>query len=72
MVIDDGVPRKIANDENLRFRGTLGLLCEAIREDQLTVGMVERLADDLLIGTYYLPFKRGGFREWAAGQGLIS
>jgi len=35
------------------------------------VSMVESLADDLLSGTYHLPFEPGGFRNWAAGQGLI-
>ena len=71
MIIDDRVPRKIADDEKLHARGTLALLCEAIRERQLTVSMVESLADDLLSGTYHLPFEPGGFRNWAAGQGLI-
>jgi len=72
MIIDDRVPRKIADDEKLHARGTLALLCEAIREGQLTVSMVESLADDLLTGTYHLPFKPGGFRVWATWQGLIN
>lgn len=71
LVLDDGAPRRIAKEEKIPFTGTLGLLCEAIRENQLKVSMVESLADDLLIGTYFLPFKRGGFREWAETEGLI-
>ncbi|MBD4635670.1 nucleotide-binding protein, partial [Xanthomonas citri pv. citri] len=51
--------------------GTLGLLCEAIRKEQLTVPMVESLADDLIMGDYRLPFGPGGFKCWAEQQGLL-
>lgn len=59
MIVDDRVPRKIADDEKLRARGTLALLCEAIREGQLTVSMVESLADDLLTGYLSLTIQTG-------------
>ena len=53
------------------LRKTLGLLGEEIRENKLTLSMVEDLADDLLIGDYYLPFSRGGLRHWALQKGPI-
>lgn len=71
LVIDDSVPRKIANEDKLTLTGTLGLLCKAIREDQLTISMVEGLTDDLVMGTYHLPFGPGGFRVWAESEGLL-
>lgn len=71
LVLDDAVPRKIASEEGFAVTGTLGLLCEAIRRDHLTVGMVEQLADDLLSGDYRLPFGPGGFRKWASEQGML-
>lgn len=71
LVLDDATPRRIAQDEGLRVTATLPLLCEAIRAKQLTVPLVEALADDLIIGTYYLPFQPGGFRRWALENGLL-
>ena len=70
-VLDDSVPRTIAGEEGIRVTATLPLLCNAIREGQLTVLMVEKLADDLIAGDYYLPFSPGGFRTWAYEEGLI-
>ena len=70
-VLDDSVPRTIAEEEGIRVTATLPLLCNAIREGQLTVPMVESLADDLIAGDYYLPFGPGGFRKWACEEGLI-
>ncbi|WP_369371255.1 nucleotide-binding protein [Promicromonospora sp. Populi] len=71
LVLDDATPRRIAQDEGLRVTATLPLLCEAIRAKQLTVPLVEALADDLIIGTYYLPFQPGEFRRWALEHGLL-
>lgn len=71
LIIDDRVPRKHAARDGLDCRGTLALLCEAIREGKLAVDMVEHLADDLLAGQYRLPFEPGEFRVWAGEQGLI-
>ena len=71
LVIDDGAARQIAKEEKLEFTGTLGLLVQGIQEGRLTVAMVEDLADDLITGEYRLPFKRGGFRAWADGEGLL-
>lgn len=70
-VLDDRVPRTIAEEDAIRVTATLPLLCNAIREGKLTVLMVEALADDLLTGAYYLPFGLGGFRRWAFEEGLI-
>lgn len=61
LVIDDAVARQVATEHQLRIRGTLGLLCQAIREKQLAVPMVEAVADDLISGDHRLPFTRGGF-----------
>lgn len=71
LVLDDAVPRQIAQDEGLNVTATLPLLCQAIRMKQLTVPLVEALADDLIVGSYYLPFGPGGFRQWALENGLI-
>lgn len=71
LVLDDNVARAIAEEDGLRVTCTLSLLCNAIREGRLTVSMVEKLADDLITGDYYLPFSRGGFRSWAYQEGLI-
>lgn len=66
VVLDDNVARLIAKEDGIRVASTLALLCNAIREGQLTVPLVEKLADDL-----YLPFGPGGFRQWAHQEGLI-
>ncbi|MDP9851717.1 nucleotide-binding protein [Corynebacterium lowii] len=71
VVIDDGAPRRIAAEEKIEKTGTLGLLCKAVREERLTVEMVESLTDDLLAGEYYLPFGPGEFWAWAKEQGVI-
>lgn len=71
IVLDDQAARSIASDEGIPVTATLPLLCTAIRDGQLTVPMVEKLADDLLSGDYFLPFGRGGFRQWALEQGLV-
>lgn len=70
-VLDDVAPRTIAEEEGIEKTGTLGLLCRAIREERLTVAMVERLTDDLIAGCYYLPFGPGEFYPWARQRGLI-
>lgn len=69
VVLDDSSPRAIAEAASIRVTATLPLLCRGIRESQLTVPMVESLADDLLAGVYYLPFRKGGFRQWALQEG---
>lgn len=68
-VIDDGAGRKAAVRHGVALRPTLALLCEAIRQDLLTVRLVSALADDLLIGAYRLPFGPGGFEKWLADNG---
>lgn len=71
LVLDDAVPRQIAEDEGLRVTATVPLLCDAIREKQLTIVMVESLADHLLEGEYFLPFSKGGFRQHVLENGLL-
>jgi predicted nucleic acid-binding protein len=71
MVLDDSTPRAIADEEGLAVTVTVQLLCDAIRAGMLTVPMTEQLADELIMGKYYLPFGRGGFRLFALQQGLI-
>jgi len=71
LVLDDREAYAIGESEGLNVTATLPLLCQAIREEQLTVAMVEALADDLISGEYHLPFGGGGFRTWALEQGLI-
>ncbi|WP_181811155.1 nucleotide-binding protein [Streptomyces ipomoeae] len=71
LVLDDAVPRQIAEDERIKVTATVPMLCEAVRAKQLTMVMVEQLADDLLEGDYFLPFGRGGFRQHVLEHGLL-
>ena len=71
VILDDSTPRAIGEEEGMEVEVTLTLLCQAIREKQLTFSMVEALADDLLAGEYFLPFKKGGFRMWALEEGAL-
>ncbi len=70
-MIDDGPARKIARDNDVTHTCTLGLLCEALRENLLTIDLISTVADHLLEGEYRLPFGTGGFAKWAHDQGLI-
>lgn len=69
-VVDDGAAHRAAARRCVSVRRTLGLLCEAIRRDLLTVPLVSAVADDLLVSEYRLPFEPGGFAKWAAENGL--
>lgn len=71
LVLDDSTPRSMAEDRGLPVTATVPILCSAIREKKLTTPMVESLADDLLSGSYYLPFKAGGFRAHVLENGLL-
>ncbi len=71
MVIDDSTPREIAEAEGLRVTATVPILCDAIRAKQLTLPMVEHVADELLANEYYLPFGPGGFRRHVLENGLL-
>jgi predicted nucleic acid-binding protein len=71
LVLDDAVPRTIAEEEGLLVTATVPLLCRAVRESKLTLTMVEKVADDLLAGQYHLPFGPGGFRRHALENGLV-
>ena len=71
VVIDDATPRAIAEEKGIKVTATVPLLCAAIRTKQLTLVMVEALADDLLKGEYYLPFGPGGFRQHVLQNGLL-
>lgn len=70
-VVDDGAARRAARVRGVRYKPTLSLLCDAIRQDLLTVRLVSALADDLLAGVYRLPFGPGGFEKWAGDNGLL-
>lgn len=72
VVIDDSVPRRIAEESHIRVTATVPLLCDAIRAELLTLTMVEKLADDLLESKYYLPFGPGGFRQHVVENGLLA
>jgi Predicted nucleic acid-binding protein, contains PIN domain len=71
VVIDDATPRQIAKEKGIQVTATVPLLCEAIRAKKLTTVMVEELADNLLEGQYYLPFRPGGFRQHVLENGLL-
>ncbi|WP_245679542.1 hypothetical protein [Actinomadura hibisca] len=69
-VLDDRVAKRLGEQRKVEVRGTLGLLCEAIRQGLLTVPLVSAVADDLLMNRYRLPFGPGGFARWAEENGL--
>ena len=69
--MDDGTARKAARDFGMPLRPTLSLLCEAVRQELLTVKLVSALADDLLATQYRLPFTSGGFEHWASDNGML-
>lgn len=70
-VVDDGAGRRAARENGILLKPTLSLLCDAIRQDLLTVKLVSVLADDLLVSQYRLPFPVGGFETWANENGLF-
>jgi predicted nucleic acid-binding protein len=70
-VLDDGPGRKAATARGVQCQGTLALLCEAVREGQLTLPLISALADHLLESEYRLPFSRGGFEQWARKNDLL-
>lgn len=71
VVLDDAVPRRLAEERGFRVTATVPLLCQAVREGRLTLSMVEKVADDLISGEYFLPFGPGEFRRYALEAGLI-
>jgi predicted nucleic acid-binding protein len=71
LVIDDSTPRTIAEEKGLSVTATVPILCDAIRAKQLTLPLVEDLADALLEGDYFLPFGPGGFRDHVLENGLL-
>jgi predicted nucleic acid-binding protein len=70
-IIDDGPARRVAQINKVKYRGTLGLLCDAIRESLLSIDLASAVADHLLESEYRLPFKRGEFKKWVHDQGLL-
>lgn len=70
-VVDDRVARNVATARNVTVKGSLGLMCDAIRDGLLTVPLVSAIADDLLAGEYRLPFAPGGFARWAQENDLF-
>ncbi|GAA4392531.1 hypothetical protein [Tsukamurella soli] len=70
-VVDDGAARTAAQEMRIARKGTLALLCDAIRGGLLTIDLVSDIADHLLATTYRLPFAPGGFERWASEQGLV-
>lgn len=69
-IVDDRTAVHVAGERGVRVRRTLGLLCDAIRDELLTVPLVSAVADDLLANSYRLPFGPGGFAQWAEQEGL--
>ncbi|WP_030173171.1 hypothetical protein [Spirillospora albida] len=64
-IIDDGAARNAAGRKKVTYRGTLGLLCDGVRDGLLTLDLVSELADQLIEGDYRLPFAPGEFKTWA-------
>ncbi|HMR49169.1 MAG TPA: hypothetical protein PKE40_07875 [Arachnia sp.] len=71
-LLDDHAGVKAGMAAGVTVRRTLGLLCDAIQQGQLTIDMVSGLADSLLESGYRLPMPPGGFARWAIESGRIS
>src|SRR5882672_2755465 len=56
-IIDDGPGRKAARSTGVPCQGTLGLLCDAVRDGHLSPELISTVADHLLESDYRLPFK---------------
>lgn len=69
-VVDDGVANRLAKKSNVACTRTLALLCEAIREDILTLDYVVDLVDEML-AHYRFPFGHGEFIRWAEENNLF-
>jgi predicted nucleic acid-binding protein len=70
-IIDDSAGYKAGTANGVSARRTLGLLCDAVENELLTLGMVSAVADSLLQTDYRLPFLPGGFAQWAAATGRL-
>lgn len=70
-VIDDAAGRRAAERHRVALRPTLALLVDGLRAGLLTIPLVSALADDLIAGSYRLPFEAGGFEKWVADNGLL-
>lgn len=71
-VVDDQAGAKAGGAAGVAIRRTLGLLCDAVEDGQLTLPMVSAVADALLETNYRLPFPPGGFAKWAIESGRIT
>ena len=69
-VVDDGVANRLAKESDVTCTRTLALLCEAIREDILTLDSVSELVDEM-VAYYRLPFGPGEFARWAEENSLF-
>ena len=71
-VLDDNVAYTVGQRAGVSCKRTLALLCEAIREDLLTLELVSDVVDDLIATEYRLPFGPGEFAEWAIANDLVA
>lgn len=72
VVLDDGDARRVARRFQLDVTGSVGLLIDAIKAGHLGQALALGIADELLAnGRARLPFKVGGFIDWAKVEGLI-
>ena len=69
-VVDDQVANRLAQKSKVACTRTLALLCEAIREDILTIDYVGDLVDEML-AHYRFPFGHGEFARWAEENNLF-
>lgn len=70
-VIDDGPARRIAAEEKIRVKTSLGVLCDFVREGMISLDLASAVADDLLRTEYRLPFGEGGFKSWAMQNDVL-
>ncbi|MEV7548475.1 hypothetical protein AB0N89_02500 [Amycolatopsis sp. NPDC089917] len=70
-VVDDGAGRRAARANDIKLKPTLALLCEAIRQKELTIKFASAMVDELLLGKYRLPFSPGGFEAWARANDIL-
>jgi len=70
-ILDDGVGRRLAQEQGVKFRGTLGVVAEGIRGSPITLAEACALIDLLLAANAWLPCTGTTFPDWCRRNGVI-
>ncbi len=70
-IIDERAGTRIAQRDGIKVHGTLWLLANGVRSQQLARSDAERIVDDLAATEMMLPVDGQGFFAWAYEEGLL-